>query len=187
MSLMSKRWVATLFDVDLFTSLDLTNSVTFLCAQLEVSPTTQKKHVQLYFELANNARMTKVKAIFENQHADPPGHFEIARGSSDQCIEYCTKEESRVSEDEGGFSVWLGEPRGGQGKRNDVKSFVDLVKQGKSDLELIEEQPGNYMRFARITPNVRALYQEDRKQAPVCKLYWGPTGTGKCKSCKRFS
>lgn len=155
--------------------------ITFLVAQLEACPETGRQHVQVYIELASNKRLSGLQKIFGKQL-----HLEISKGSSADNIAYCTKEESRVPEEDGGFSVYYGEPRGDQGQRNDLVAFARLVQSGATDMEILDQDPRNFVLHGRAIREIRLAMASKRKSKPMVKLYWGPTGTGECKSSNYF-
>lgn len=59
--------------------------------QLEEAPETGQLHYQGYFEYKNPVRLAHLRGFC------PQGHFELARGTRQQCIEYCTKASGSVS------------------------------------------------------------------------------------------
>lgn len=68
----------------------LPSSVKFLICQKEVAPTTGALHWQGYLVLTNPKSLQGMKAI------SATAHWEIANGSAEQNITYCTKEASRA-------------------------------------------------------------------------------------------
>lgn len=71
--------------------------IVYLVGQLERSPTTGKRHVQAYVVFKCPQSLSAVKRLL------PTAHLEMARGSPIQNKEYCSKQETRIATDDGGF------------------------------------------------------------------------------------
>lgn len=52
--------------------------------------------------------------------------------------------------------VIYGEPYK-QGERNDIREFIDSIKEGKSDLELLNLYPDQYVRFPHLPEKIRMV------------------------------
>lgn len=112
-------------------------------------------------------------------------HIEIMKGTPQQAIAYCKKEESRVS---GPYE--FGTPPE-QGKRNDLEDIVDLIVSGSISYEdCILRYPGVMSRYSRYIKSVFSLYlkQAARGQyrlGPSAKhvtVLHGPPGSGKTRT-----
>lgn len=141
-------------------------------AQVETSPTTQRRHVQFYIQTRARKPFSAVKALL------PGCHVEAAAKPRD-AWNYCQKEESRT-----GWSATYGDPPQPQGARNDLKRAAELM--GTGDLRRVaEEMPDTYVRYDR---GLRALSLH--RQAGTLMQWshvdvtvlWGPTGTGKTRA-----
>ncbi|QJQ37747.1 replication-associated protein [Cressdnaviricota sp.] len=90
-------WTGTWFcddDVDLeqyLSKLHQDGKVAFCIGQAEQCPQTGRKHLQFYVQLGRTCTMKWLKK-YVNEHA----HWEKARGSVDENIQYCSKLESRI-------------------------------------------------------------------------------------------
>lgn len=69
----------------------------YMVGQLERSPTTGKRHVQAYVVFVRPQQLSAVKRLFGT------AHLEISRGSPADNKAYCSKEDTRVAVDDGGF------------------------------------------------------------------------------------
>ena len=97
--------------------------VCYLCFQLELSPETNRLHLQGYVKFGKATRMATAKRIL----GDPGIHLEPMRGTIEQAIAYATKNETRV---EGPFSYGA-IPKSEQGKRTDLHELRDgLAREG---------------------------------------------------------
>ena len=152
------------------------NEIQFLVWQTEVCPDTRRRHIQGYVELKKPKRLTGIKKLFD----DNTMHIEASRGSAEQNIAYATKEESRAEGDDY-HTVTFGEPCT-QGKRSDIIAYVEAIKRGAPDRQLLDEHPSAYVRYRHARRDVRkALGGEPRNPStePDVRIYWGTTGSGK--------
>lgn len=85
--------------------------VKYAVYQREIAPDTKKEHWQGFFVANNPIRFKKAKSIVKDETA----HVEQCKGTPDQNIAYCTKEESRKP---GTEPIEIGDrSKIGQGKR----------------------------------------------------------------------
>lgn len=128
------------------------------------------EHAQGFIRMYRKSRCSAVKRIF------PRAHIEIARGSIEDNIKYCSKEETRVR---GPFES--GHPPGNQGARSDIHAFRDALLEGKSDINLVQEFPLQVAKFPRFIDFCRRLALPPRSEKPVVRVYWGESGSGKTR------
>lgn len=170
----SRRWCFTLNNPD--GQLDFADSRVRLAVwQLELAPETGTPHFQGYINFENNPRLSVVKAVIRGEP-----HCEPARGTHEECVAYCTKEESRVEgpwfyPDEAtvrGFS--------GQGARTDLAALAELVKQGKPMAEVAAADPATWIRNYRGLAMYNSLLHPPamRESVRVTCMH-GPPGIGK--------
>jgi len=138
-----------------------------------------RKHFQGYFQIGRKMMGQKIDRIFRLTFPLPMSvHFEAAKGTAEQNIEYCSKE------DENAFR--FGEPAVTQGKRSDLTRMVELVKEGKTDLELLEENPGAFLVHHRAFQVVRSILAPKRTWASKLVFIWGATGLGKTRESMKL-
>jgi len=126
-------------------------------------------HYQGYVAFRNARTISAVSRYF------PRAHIEIARGTEEQCIAYCTKEDTRLEEPEE-YGV-----RAAQGKRTDLDDICAMVKEGKTKLEMFEAHPSTFTRYVSNVERVIEIVRPapPRERDVEVTLLWGATGTGK--------
>lgn len=146
--------------------------IAYLCGQQEKAPSTGKIHWQLYCEFVGQWRITQIKKAFGNTV-----HIEVRRGSQKQAIQYCQKEETYV-----GKRFTYGVPKE-QGKRNDLEAVNDMIKAGKTLIEINDEMPTMIMKYSRGIKESMFINDSKKKEFRKVKtsVYYGKTGTGKTK------
>lgn len=144
----------------------------YFVAQLEVCPSTQKKHWQGYLEVTKKMRFSMVKKLLE----EPTAHLEPRWGTQAQAIEYCTKMDTRAEpyqKIEIGQPAAVGRPPSVVGKNNeernqhwrnaldpclDVKEAVNVI---------IQASPRDYLVYGQ---QIRTNLENVKKQ----KVPWSP-------------
>lgn len=147
------------------------SNISYICAQQEKCPTTGKLHIQGYLETTEKfACKVAKKLIFTDQE-----HFEIRRGTQEQAIKYCKKEETRVN----GPWEW-GTPRK-QGQRNDLQGIKKMIDEGKDEEEIFNTHLGSYIRYFKGFDRYRISKVKPRKEPPQAFILWGDAGSGKSR------
>lgn len=149
------------------------DSIQYACWQVERGNGSDtgsgRVHVQAYVELKRGRSLEWLK---RNVH---DGHWEKRRGSQEQAIAYCTKDDTRI---EGGGPKTIGTPKA-QGARNDLVKVKDMLVERRPITEILEECPGSTIRYIGNIQKVKSLLDKDRTEWPAVTWYCGPTGTGK--------
>lgn len=136
-------------------------------------------HLQGYIKFNDKVRMKWVK---DTLGEDP--HVEIARGTDEECIAYCTKEDATHV---GGPYWWPDEARVRALKeraRMDLYDMCEMVDAGKSMKDIYDADPAGYARNHRyLVAAKRARFglADDaplRERVRVLCVY-GPPGIGK--------
>lgn len=157
----------------------------YWCMSDEKGNKEETYHTHVFIYCNSAVKFSVMKKRFEG------GHFEMARGTSAENREYVfkigkwlntTKEETRI---EGTQEEWGECPIERQGARNDIADLYDMIKQGMSDYEILEEMPEsllNLEKIERARQTVRQeLYKDTFRHLEVAYI-WGLTGTGKTRS-----
>jgi hypothetical protein len=176
----SRNWVLTInhqkklrYDNDeLLKIIQDIPSISFTAFQLEQGEQGTLHH-QAYLHFKNAKTFDSIKKAF------PLSHIEEMRGSSDQAITYCTKEETRVGE-----SVMWGEvPE--QGKRNDYIEINNMLVNGATNDDIRRRFPTQYFLNRNKIEAVRQDLLEERfgyeyRYLSVIYMH-GSTGIGKSR------
>lgn len=87
----ARNWCFTSFKVDEPSIEENVDKIKYGVYQREVAPETGKEHWQGFVSMRSPVRMTGIKAVI----GDPAAHVEVVKGTPEQNIAYCTKDESR--------------------------------------------------------------------------------------------
>lgn len=153
--------------------------IVFIVGQMEICPTTNKVHYQVYLQCKQPVRFTQVKTMLGCDWA----HIEESRGSCQQNIDYCTKTETRAP---GAEPFRWGTASLGQGSRTDLAAVSDAIKAGKSIYEIANDHSDHFLRHAKSIMlmsnllNSRAASTTIRRDLEVI-LILGHPGTGKTR------
>jgi len=133
------------------------------------------EHIQGYIRFKKMQRAKAVDTMLGSKHP----HLEECRGNEQQCKDYCTKEDTRVSvgEEHGTFNPDAGK----QGHRSDWDAIATACKAGKPLKEIAETNIADWIRYHQgITSLHDLLAPPPPAQRPVeVMVLWGPTGVGK--------
>lgn len=124
----------------------------------------------------------------------PPGHLDPCRGTAQQNRDYIRKEGKYADTLKAETNLIdtfeeFGEcPEERQGQRTDLIALYDMIKEGKSDYEILEENP-NYMKHLDTIERTRDLvrYEEfkNKERDIYCEYRYGVSGTGKTYSIRK--
>lgn len=158
--------------IDLLKEVD---NLRYFCAQVEQCPNTMNLHVQGYIVFNAAKTMSAVKKLIGNSI-----HLEPRRGSDQEAVDYCSKEDTRVTE-----PVEWGE-RLHQGVTSDLHSVCSAIMKGeiKSQDELISQAPSTYCRNRNGLRDILGASIKKRTKAfrtLTVEIYYGEAGTGKTR------
>lgn len=148
----------------------------YLVYQQERCPETGALHYQGYVELIAQKSLRQLKDLLGSSTI----HIERRRGTQAEAIAYCKKDESRVD------GPWeFGTPKE-QGRRTDLDKIYTMLKEGKTQLDVLEEYPSQYIRYARgIEAAQRLLIKQKaqhRENVPIpVHVLIGDPGVGKTR------
>lgn len=144
----------------------------YMCWQLEQG-STGTIHFQGYIVLNNAYSLAQMKRIFSTR-----AHWEIRRGTHDEAVMYCTKEDTRM---EGPYHKGV-PPQ--QGKRSDLEEIKTLIDGGATELSIAQSHFASWTRYHRSFHRYRLIIKPPRREKPHVIVRYGPTGTGKSYSCR---
>lgn len=106
-------------------------------------------------------------------------HLERRIGTTDEAINYCTKQDTRIH----GTEIYeKGERPVGQGARSDIATLAGAVLSGTSLRAIARENPMGFIRYHRgVERLIEVIRPPIERPAPDVLIYWGPTGTGKSR------
>lgn len=156
-------------------------------------------HTHVYFVLRNGATWQRVNDLFPNIHRDKPF------GTSPECRAYIWKDGEKFHKGSDGhysyvdrsgashegtnfsdtFEEWGILPVEHQGKSKDVDRILELVKDGASNLEIVEAVPSAMMNMEKVE-RTRSMFRDkdfsDSWRNLEVTYIWGATGVGKTRS-----
>lgn len=160
-------------------------SIIYYCISDEVGGKEQTHHTHLYFVCSSAVRFSTVKNRF------PKAHIEIAKGTSSQNRDYVFKEGKWESDKKAGTKIldtqeeWGELPAERQGARNDLADLYDMIKNGMTNYEIIEENPEYLLVLDKIEKTRQTIREEQFKttfRILEVTYVWGTTNTGKTRS-----
>jgi len=133
-------------------------------------------HYQGYVEFDTVKRLSALKKI----HAT--AHWEARKGTQDQAIDYCQKEESRQD------GPWQAGEKKQQGARNDIVALKDAIKGKRKLSEIADEMPEMLVKYPKGVSMLMAALSQDYHHDDVRGIwYHGPPGTGKSHAARALS
>lgn len=171
----SRRFILTIKYSDCLVGPVFDESVhQYLIYQRERGGVSGYEHWQAYLVTKKPMRYA---AAVSSLHAPGSTHIEAAKGSDQQCVDYCSKEDTRASDT---FSEHGCRVRG-QGHRTDIQSYVEAIRSKATNQQLWLEHTDCMARYAGVAARVRADFNivKPRSDRPTVNVYWGPTSTGK--------
>lgn len=104
-------------------------------------------------------------------------HIEKRRGTQEQAIEYCKKNNE--------FYEFGEKKEYNQGKRNDLVEIIEMIKNGAEDIEILENYPTQYLMYNSHINKVRQTILQNKYKKQwrdvIVTYIWGETGTGKSR------
>ncbi len=157
-------------------------SIIFWCLCDEIGSTY---HTHIYIVANEPIRFSTLKNKF------PSAHLEFARGSSAENRDYILKQGKWLKDKKHETNLAdtfesFGEcPVERQGQRNDLIDLIDMVKDGKTNVEIVENIPQFALQLDKIDRMRSAINEEkfkDRFRELVVTYVFGSPGSGKTKN-----
>ena len=154
----TRRWVATINN-PIETDDPKTWDVAFVTGQKEKGA-QGTEHYQLYVELSKKQRLSYMKKI------NSKAHWEIAKGTQKQCIDYATKENTRIEEPfECGTKMRTNADGSTKRARSDLDEACAAAEEGSMD-KIREEFPKASVMYASGMRDL-CLYYQHKKMAAI--------------------
>lgn len=105
-------------------------------------------------------------------------HFEVARGSPQQCDDYCSKEETRYA------GPWrFGVLPAGQGARSDLVGIKQKIDEGATMSELWQDPESfpHMLKYHKSFDVYQRVVTVSRAWMPIVITIFGPSGCGKTR------
>ncbi len=141
-------------------------------------------HTHVYIALENGMMFSRIKKLF------PTAHIDNAKGTSAQNKDYIRKEgkwEKDKKKETNLLDTYeeYGElPIEQQGKRNDLDNLYDMIKQGMSNFEIMENNPAYMLQIDKIERSRQIIkeekYKNEFRKMDVRYIY-GQSGVGKTR------
>jgi len=132
------------------------------------------EHHQGYIEFRSPVRLSKCKTIIHS------AHWERRRGTRDEAIRYCEKEDTRI----GGPWEHGDRGSGGAGRRNDLRRLKRAMDDGLSEKDIATDDDlfEMWARYPRIYERYNRLKTGNRNWKTKVHVYLGIPGCGKSKA-----
>lgn len=172
----SKRWMCTwnnppLHCKEIFAKLVEDKTVSFATGQFERAPTTGTLHFQGYVETPKKITLAGLKKILDKPCWD------AAKGNAAQCINYCTKDDTRDPSLNGDGHWSVGESKQDQGKRHDLWDLKEALDRGE-DYGWTEQFPG-MIKYFRGAHAYLQRKNRQRSEMTLLEFHYGKPGLGK--------
>lgn len=116
-----------------------------MCDEIANAP-----HTHLYVQFKHPIYFNHMKEVF------PSAHIEEAQGTAEENRAYIRKEgkwqdtEKEATNLKETFEEWGNMPQAGQGRRNDLANLYQMIKDGYTNVEILESNPDNILNLQHI-------------------------------------
>lgn len=146
----------------------------YLIFQYEKAPDTGTPHLQGYIALTKATRFNQVKNLLPNG-----AHIEPAKGTPQQCKDYCSKEDSRDPDHQDLPFEEFGTLPPRKGARTDLDRVVEMVRAGSTVRDVAESAGPVFVKYHAGIKRLREVLQSNDRQEPELTYIWGWPGLGK--------
>lgn len=141
-------------------------------------------HTHIYIQGKNQIRFSTMKNHF------PGAHFEMAKGTAQQNRDYIRKEgkwakdkkkETNLAET---FEEFGECPQERPGRRSDLDDLYDMIREGKTNKEIMDEDPRYMMHLDKIERARQIVVESEYRdvfRTMQTAYWWGATETGKTR------
>lgn len=136
----------------------------------EVGMKSQLPHIHCYIEFTGSVRFDTIKKKL------PRARIETRKGTVEQAIGYCKKENNFVEE---------GTPSR-QGNRSDIHTLAQKIVDGATLRDIAIEAPGEYVKYHKGFLALKLILMEDRTTKPYVEWRFGLAGVGKTRKIREM-
>lgn len=154
-------------------------SLVYSCMSAEVAT---QYHIHLFLAFSSPVRFSTIKKHF------PTAHIDKSRGTSENNRDYVFKQGKWADTNKAETNLkdthweWGEIPLERHGSRSDLAELYELIHDGYSNAEIIEQNPDNILLLQHIDRTRKAIleekYKNDWRDLEVTYIF-GPTGSGK--------
>lgn len=166
MSSRGRNWIVTINGTHDLPEIQ-TEHVQYYVFGREKAPSTGMLHLQGYIELKNQLRMSSVKQIINCEHA----HLELRRGSQNEAITYCKKEDQKPYEWGNPKQAKFDPKKSPQTKHEVIVNELDIVKKlirdGATTDDFIEDHSAYWFKYKFFIKDYMDLQQRKAEQAKL--------------------
>jgi len=151
--------------------------VTFACFQEEIAPSTDTPHLQCYIQIGNKMAPKDFTQWLQG-YLMVGCHVEGCRGSAEDNVDYCTKDESRKADTAHvvtGKYVALPAVDSTQGQRMDLEAVRTAIHDGKSLAELHSEFFEAFAKYDRFLTKYWTDFQNSNMTKQLIESTSGTT------------
>lgn len=175
----ARRWCITDHNSEISYDDDQWNDdIKYVVGQQEQCPTSGKIHWQVYMHTKNAIRHAAMRKML------PGAHIEAARGTTDENIQYCTKDDTYYDR----RFEYGKRPGSEQGKRSDLLVAGMAIIAGDNLRDVVQNHIETYIKYSRGIDKVIGLFGKQRNAEAVSVLVWiGEPGTGKSYAARKYA
>ena len=157
----------------------------YWCMADEIGGERQTYHTHIYMCCKSAVKFSVMQCRF------PKANLDMCKGTSGENRDYVfklgkwektVKAETRVADTQEEFGEL---PLERQGARNDIADLYDMIKQGMSDYDIMEQSPDYLLHLDKIERARQTIryekYKDEWRDLQVTYI-WGDTGAGKTRS-----
>lgn len=155
-----------------------------MCDEVAKAP-----HTHLYVQFKNPVYFSSIKKSF------PTAHIEEAQGTAEENRAYIRKEGKWENTEKETTNLKAtfeedGIIKSGQGRRTDLENLYQMIKDGYSNVEILEINPDNILNLQHIDKArleiLYARYKSERRINLLVTYVYGKTGFGKSRDILDF-
>ena len=137
-------------------------------------------HIQGYYRPKSPLSLANLKKTLSR------AHLTVSNGTDQDNLSYIAGpyEKDGKVKPVNPLAIVIGEPKAGQGSRNDIKDVANLIKTGEISMtDLMFEYPELYLKYSRGLEKMFQATLKARNTLPEVNWRWGLAGVGKSRYC----